>query len=1323
MAHSKPLTFSLHWNQEGWENPNTYISACQRVFRTLERARNLRVQISEPLRKLNNGVYNDQTCQVLCTVHTSPFSDLEAYDVIRRHWCLTGKMPAFQGRLQWLVPDRNRGFRRGGTLYESIQLSSMSFGTFVGFGIFAESHKIDTITTFPGYTLTCTFKHGERMLQVLLELRHKCDRPTTLYRLTVPYGSILRPLPDVFLHLQTFPLLCKKVEPLRTWRVQPTNPEHFFFDRVLELGCSCVSLFESQDLGGNSVMKLSFRHDQVERKVVDRLSRRCKRGTTFAYAPMQTREVGSQLKQARHWFNQGNDAVAQMVLLQQQAFHNFVNNLVDFARVNEGALEQALFCIRSAIEARSIVNVHVTLPELFRKFCLAYFPPKVPRGSCLVRRVFVTPSCVFFLPPNVHSENRVLRCFDAEYALRVSFRDDNLQHLSHSLMFHRQKEEMVDTIVAKFLRTGIEVGGRQFKFLASSCSQLRDHGVWLYAMDRRGFTAESIRRWMGDFSAIPNVAKKMARMGQCFSSTEESVKVPLRGGNMEEVPDVVGGVHPVSGKEFTFSDGIGMISTSLMQKVCKKLDLAEVPSAIQIRYAGYKGMLCVNPELRGDKLVLRDSMRKFSCSNSDSLEVIKVSAPRTVYLNRFLITILEQLGVPSRVFLCLQQKMMLTFADALVCESTALRVLCTYVGGTLPFLRLQQNGFCLTRDPFVRLLLYTVYRSTMDGLRTKARIAVPQNKGRNMLGVFDETATLEYGEVFVQYTHLGLHAERNRQYRFGPRDPRTVLVTKCPCLHPGDVRKFKAVDVPALHHVKDCIVFPAKGSRPHPNEMAGSDLDGDEYIVIWEPDLFFPGSNKTPMTFSDSSSAGSADENLEEGMIKFICNYIINDNVGIMSNAHLAWSDQLEDGIFSPLCLGIAKKISTCVDFAKTGLASCLDRHEKPLLYPDFMEKGGSKDTYRSKRVLGHLYRLHRSLQAVINTDFMSRTGQLAEGDSHCTLFEYPGWKDHQEVAEKALAAYTVQMSRILHQYGVGSEGEVVSGIIINVSEYNKSNEDKNSVKALVAKQYANLVKSTRDTFFSDVTATCNSNGASTDIAKKMVLLQMASAWYMVTYAGAWHEQNCQSFPWSVADVLLLILVEVNAAEPKPKRKPKNLLIAKLNEVLADALSTKSSQDVALDVVLRWATKEELLNQTRQTGPRICRRCLVTVYGRFLGSVNDSGRRVFEEIQHSASDMYFEGKQETAGGYVVGFLRYVNRPGFRSMVEQNEEGVARLFKDWSGVLEVSIRKQVNFSGRYLHILVSAVGRDWQLWYLEELLLQPWIGEAVEKGDLEPFLSA
>ena len=57
-----------------------------------------------------------------------------------------------------------------------------------------------------------------------------------------------------------------------------------------------------------------------------------------------------------------------------------------------------------------------------------------------------------------------------------------------------------------------------------------------------------------------------------------------------------------------------------------------------------------------------------------------------------------------------------------------------------------------------------------------------------------------------------------------------VLVAKMPCLYPGDIRKYTAVNVPKLQAcIRDCIVFPIKGHRPHPSEMSGSDLDGDKY--------------------------------------------------------------------------------------------------------------------------------------------------------------------------------------------------------------------------------------------------------------------------------------------------------------------------------------------------------------------------------------------------------------------------------------------------------------------------------------------------------------
>ncbi|CAN7945066.1 unnamed protein product, partial [Ixodes hexagonus] len=460
-----------------------------------------------------------------------------------------------------------------------------------------ESLVVHSRSESSGYALKCVFKHDEKILQVSLELKHHsiCRRVANTYRLAIAYDSIHRVLiddcegspstTDMFLYVRTLPLLYKKSE-VRAARLTGSTDADFY-DRALELGCACHSMLHAEDLGGNTVVKLSFRNKLKFRQIIGPLSRRCKRGTVFQYSAMTTRTVGPGLKAVEEVFEtqvtphlgysccyalkavlqQGNDAAAQMVLWQDNDMEDFVHAIVEFAHENEPALEQALFTIRDAIEKGNVVTLHAALPELFHQFRKGCNCDLVPGGSYLIRRLFVTPSRVFFLPPLPFRENRVLRRFNPEYALRVTFRDDNLQQLSHSLMFHRRRDEMVDAIVGKFLREGVLVGDRRFKFLATSCSQLRDHGAWLYAKDPLGFTADLIRAWMGDFGGIPSIAKKMARMGQCFSSTMETLKVPLEGGTAEEAPDILGGQHPVSGNEFAFSDGIGMISTSLMEKV------------------------------------------------------------------------------------------------------------------------------------------------------------------------------------------------------------------------------------------------------------------------------------------------------------------------------------------------------------------------------------------------------------------------------------------------------------------------------------------------------------------------------------------------------------------------------------------------------------------------------------------------------------------------------------------------------------------------------------------------------------------------------------
>ncbi|KAJ0897740.1 putative RNA-directed RNA polymerase [Helianthus annuus] len=133
-------------------------------------------------------------------------------------------------------------------------------------------------------------------------------------------------------------------------------------------------------------------------------------------------------------------------------------------------------------------------------------------------------------------------------------------------------------------------------------------------------------------------------------------------------------------------------------------------------------------------------------------------------------------------------------------------------------------------------MMLQVFRATkLLELRTKTRIFVP--KGRVMIGCLDETRTLEYGQVFVQNSSARRTPLGDEYSGLGSYKARIVsgdvVVAKNPCLHPGDVRVLSAVDVPALHHMVDCVVFPQKGNRPHPNECSGSDLDGDGYFVCW----------------------------------------------------------------------------------------------------------------------------------------------------------------------------------------------------------------------------------------------------------------------------------------------------------------------------------------------------------------------------------------------------------------------------------------------------------------------------------------------------------
>lgn len=105
-------------------------------------------------------------------------------------------------------------------------------------------------------------------------------------------------------------------------------------------------------------------------------------------------------------------------------------------------------------------------------------------------------------------------------------------------------------------------------------------------------------------------------------------------------------------------------------------------------------------------------------------------------------------------------------------------------------------------------------------MKEKTNIELPLSDARMLMGIVDETDSLEYGQVFIQLRQLEGSSKILKS--------RQVIITKTPSHFPGDILVLTAVDCPSLHHLYDCVVFPSKGPRPHPNEISGSDTDGDE---------------------------------------------------------------------------------------------------------------------------------------------------------------------------------------------------------------------------------------------------------------------------------------------------------------------------------------------------------------------------------------------------------------------------------------------------------------------------------------------------------------
>uniref|UniRef100_A0A0G4HTX0 RNA-directed RNA polymerase n=1 Tax=Chromera velia CCMP2878 TaxID=1169474 RepID=A0A0G4HTX0_9ALVE len=266
----------------------------------------------------------------------------------------------------------------------------------------------------------------------------------------------------------------------------------------------------------------------------------------------------------------------------------------------------------------------------------------------------------------------------------------------------------------------------------------------------------------------------------------------------------------------------------------------------------------------GLQIVLRDSMR---CSRAakmkgkdgkflhtdDVLEIRGWSAFKPFFFDTHLVTALLTRDIEENYLQKIFAEALEAFRDGLKDRSCALKMLqrSPLLGTgehmlTFKFVeaihQLLLHGRVSVKDPFIRETLLFVRR---HGLRAISRRACAFVKmGAVLIGVADDSGVLKKDEVYVQLRYPEWHPlfqERVRKglsalHVLGGEGKRgvQVAVARAPCLNPGDIKTFKAVEKRELSHLVNVIVFPSTCEIPVPIQLNGGSCAGDEYAVWWD---------------------------------------------------------------------------------------------------------------------------------------------------------------------------------------------------------------------------------------------------------------------------------------------------------------------------------------------------------------------------------------------------------------------------------------------------------------------------------------------------------
>ena len=690
-----------------------------------------------------------------------------------------------------------------------------------------------------------------------------------------------------------------------------------------------------------------------------------------------------------------------------------------------------------------------------------------------------------------------------------------------------------------FLNEGLVIYNQRYKFFFYSQSQFRSDSCFLTSIQDRYTLLKQIGNFQ-NVNSLPKLAARVGQTLTSTYSTikikEESYYViDDRVYNNKIFTDGVGRISFSLAFKITKALNINNINSIIQNSNKFNYNNIKhyVPSAFQARFLGCKGVWTVIHPDNAESLVYFDNVNnksiykstqdritkeiinkyknnedviecrysqlKFDISNFDengeSFELCNYSKYLKCYLNRQIIILLCTLSLNNNssyyVNNYIYNNLYSNYVNSLSHDRYCLTLLNYSSWYKIIKHMIEFGAFNSTNNYFINNLSKNVKEVLFKNIKNKHHIAI--NNGVYVMAVSDEFGLLEENECFLRIVSEEDVNNNNNQISYFSKNNintsqhsdyldiilnKKCIVTKCPCIHPGDIRimDFKRYNInnhdntfkyKIYESYKNVLIFSHKGNRPDPDKISNSDLDGDCYFVIFDDYLCNKINSVEPAEsvtnnskFNDINSILNLinSKQLIEEVVNYFCDFSVKNNLGLIADIHLSISDS-DTLVLSnnPKALELADKYYTALDAPKTGIFAEIDSEDKAVKRPHYLSKFknfNNKRYYLSESTLGLIY--NDIVNKLETSNLLKDNNSLVENNSYNykikenNIISYISQLNSEFLNKNIIYVYEAiyliyiyskDFETLMTNYNYENEYEFISGTVTeNLSELENNN-------------------------------------------------------------------------------------------------------------------------------------------------------------------------------------------------------------------------------------------------------------------------------------------